>query len=353
VAKFTSKDVARLAGVSQSTVSYVMSGNRPISEGTRKRVLEAIEALTYQPNAGARALASQRTRVIGLMVVPTHAPGLDGVPDAGALPFIETIASSAREHDHDVLLVTADEGSTGLRRLAGRSLCDALVLMDIEAKDERVPVAASLPVPVILIGVPEDPAGLHCVDLDYRLAAQMAVGELAEAGHDRLVLIGYPAELVERDLNYVRRFLDAARETAEHHRLPYELITPVEARRDSAQAAVDRALAGRGDGRLGIVVPNLSGFQPILNALQVRGAVPGRDVSIVALCTDVVAEQAEPPLTNVSVEPRDVSLRAMDTLFRLLEPTSSGAPPAVDLLPPRLTRRESVLPSRSSFRPSR
>ena len=72
-------------------------------------------------------------------------------------------------HEHDVLLVTADEGSAGLRRLARRSLCDAIVLMDIEAKDERVPVAASLPVPVILIGVPEDPAGLSCVDLDHRL----------------------------------------------------------------------------------------------------------------------------------------------------------------------------------------
>ena len=46
MAKFTSKDVARLAGVSQSTVSYVMSGTRPISDATRKRVLDAIEALT-------------------------------------------------------------------------------------------------------------------------------------------------------------------------------------------------------------------------------------------------------------------------------------------------------------------
>jgi DNA-binding LacI/PurR family transcriptional regulator len=353
VAKFTSKDVARLAGVSQSTVSYVMSGSRPISEATRKRVLEAIEALTYQPNAGARALASQRTRVIGLMVVPVHGPGLDGVPDAGALPFIETIASSAREHDHDVLLVTADEGSAGLRRLAGRSLCDALVLMDIEARDERVPVAASLPVPVILIGVPEDPAGLRCVDLDHQLAARMAVDELAETGHDRLVFIGYPAELVERDLNYVRRFLDAAAETAALHGLPYKLISPVEPRRDSAHAAVDRALAGHAEDRLGIIVPNSSALPLILNALQVRGVVPGRDVSVVALCPDVVAEQAEPPLTNVSIEPRDVSLRAMETLFRLLEPSSAGAPPAVDLLPPRLTKRESVMPSPSSSRPRR
>jgi DNA-binding LacI/PurR family transcriptional regulator len=160
-----------------------------------------------------------------------------------------------------------------------------------------------------------------------------------------LVFMGYPAAVVERDVNYVRRFLDAACETADKHGLPYELISPVEPRRDSAQAAVDRALAGGAEGRLGIVVPNSSALQLILNALRVRGVVPGRDVSLVALCTDVVAEQADPPLTNLSIEPRDVSLRAMETLFRLLEPSSAGAPPAVDLVPPRLTTRESVMPS--------
>src|SRR3954452_21456189 len=53
VVTFTSKDVARLAGVSQSTVSYVMTGKRPISESTRQRVLAAIEELTYEPNQGA------------------------------------------------------------------------------------------------------------------------------------------------------------------------------------------------------------------------------------------------------------------------------------------------------------
>ena len=64
----TSRDVARLAGVPQSTVSYVMSGRRSISPETRRRVEEAIETLGFQPNAGARALASQRSQVIGLVV---------------------------------------------------------------------------------------------------------------------------------------------------------------------------------------------------------------------------------------------------------------------------------------------
>jgi DNA-binding LacI/PurR family transcriptional regulator len=338
--KFTSKDVARVAGVSQSTVSYVLTGKRPISEETRRRVLDAIERLTYEPNAGARALASQRTSVIGL-VVPFHA----GSDPPGVLPFIETIANSARARDHDVLLVTSDEGSAGLRRLAGRSLCDAIVLMDIEAHDERIPVAASLRVPVVLVGVPEDPAGLHCVDLDFPMAARLAVDELAETGHDRLAFIGHAADDVERDLNYVRRFMDPARTVAEGHGLPYELIAPVEPTRAGAQAAVEHALASRGDDRLGLVVPNSAVLQPLLNALNARGVAPGRDVSVVGLCTDVAAGESEPPVTNVSAEPRDVSRRAMQTLFRLLEPTVAGPPPAIELIPPRLTRRSTVMPA--------
>ena len=63
----TSRDVAALAGVSQSTVSYVMSGTRSISPQTRKRVEAAMTELGYHPTANARALASNRANVIGLI----------------------------------------------------------------------------------------------------------------------------------------------------------------------------------------------------------------------------------------------------------------------------------------------
>src|SRR3982751_6029339 len=183
---FTSKDVARVAGVSQSTVSYVMSGKRPMAQ------------LTYQPHAGARALAGRRTKVVGLV-----APFDVTVGMAGLLPFIETIAISVRAKDHEVLLVTADEGSAGLRRLAGRTLCDAIVMMDILAQDERVPVAASLPIPVVLVGVPDDPAGLFCVDLDFEAAARMAIDELVGTGHDEGIVVGFPSLMMQRGINYV------------------------------------------------------------------------------------------------------------------------------------------------------
>jgi DNA-binding LacI/PurR family transcriptional regulator len=335
----TSRDVARVAGVSQSTVSYVMSGRRSISAETRKRVLDAIEQLTYQPNAGARALASQRTQVIGLVV--RFRPGAD---TTGLLPFIETIAGCARAEDHDVLLVTADEGSAGLTRLAGRSLCDAIVMMDIEAEDARIPVAATLRIPVILIGVPDDSAGLHCVDVDFAQAGQLAVDELAVSGHDRIVVIGHVPDVVERDVNFVRRFQRGAVAAAEAHGIGIELVSPVPLDRAGIEDAVREALERGGD-RPGLVIPNSPAVQPVLQALLDRGLVPGRDVSLVGLCTDAAAEATTPAVTNVSLEPRDVSRRAMEILFRLLDRGGDRPTQLVELIPPRLTRRETTLPA--------
>ena len=338
----TSRDVARVAGVSQSTVSYVMSGRRSISPETRRRVEAAIEQLTYQPNAGARALASQRTQVIGL-VVP-FAPGAD---PTGLLPFIETIASCARAADYDVLLVTADEGSAGLTRLAGRRLCDAIVMMDIGAQDARIPVAASLDIPVLLIGVPDDSCGLYCVDVDFEHAGRLAVTELAGVGHDRAVLIGYAPEVVERDINFVRRFQNGAAAAASEHGIRLDVVSPVDPGRSGAEEAVRQALELGGE-RPGLVVPNSQAVRAVVQALADRGLVPGRDLSLVALCTDSAAEDGSPALTNVSLEPRDVSRRAMQALFRLLDRSTEAAEPPtelVELVTPRLTRRETTLPA--------
>jgi DNA-binding LacI/PurR family transcriptional regulator len=337
---FTSKDVARVAGVSQSTVSYVMSGKRPISQRTRERVLAAMEQLTYQPHAGARALAGRRTKVVGLV-----APFDVTVGMAGLLPFIETIAVSVRARDHEVLLVTADEGSAGLRRLAGRALCDAIVMMDILAQDERVPVAASLPIPVVLVGVPDDPSGLFCVDLDFEAAARMAIDELAGTGHEEVIVVGFPSLMVQRGINYIGRFLRAARNQAEARALPLTVLEPLESGGVAAAQAIERILATGDRRRLGLLVPHSPVIGSLLHALRERDIVPGRDISFIGLSTDHQAEHSHPPYTNLSEEPRDVSRRAVETLFWLLDPTPGIDHPAIDLVAPRLVRRGTVMPA--------
>ncbi|MFD0516557.1 substrate-binding domain-containing protein [Paractinoplanes durhamensis] len=208
--------------------------------------------------------------------------------------------------------------------------------MDILEHDERVPVAAELGVPVVLVGVPADPAGLHCVDLDFEEAARLAVDELAGTHHDEIIVVNWRAGVSERRANFAVRFLRSAHRQAEARGIPLTVVEPADGR---YEPPVDRILAGHAGGRLGLVVPNGAMVVPLMHALRRHDVVPGVHISVIGVSPDREAGE----YTNVSEEPRDVSRTAMDTLFRLLDPVPGPEIPAIQLLAPRLTRRGTVM----------
>lgn len=327
----TSKDVAALAGVSQSTVSYVMTGKRTISEETKKKVHAAMAQLQFQPNAGARALASRRTSIIGLVVKFVATTDM-----AGVLPFIETITASARENDYDVVLITTDEGSAGLQRLASRALVDAVILMDIRANDDRMAVAADLGIPVILIGVPLDAHGLDAIDIDFVAAGALAVRELALTGHRNVIVIGEPPEVADEHYRFIEGFDEGATAEGRERGLSVRVERPSRPGWPGIEEIGPLLLAARDDA-LGIVARTPQAVSWVLQLLLLEGLVPGKDVSVVALCTDAMAESFWIPVTNVSPEPRRISRLAMQTAFARLDNDSS--PGRTQLVEPRLTRR--------------
>ncbi|MFE5293742.1 LacI family DNA-binding transcriptional regulator [Isoptericola sp. NPDC056618] len=324
----TSADVAREAGVSQSTVSYVMSGKRPISPETRRRVQEAIDRLTYEPHAGARALAGHRTSTVAV-VVPVD-------PDSSVqrlMVFVEEILLAARRRDHDVLLVTADEGPAGLRRVAGRSLCDALVVMGVGTDDDRVDVARELPLPVVFIGIPDDAEGLDCLDFDFEAAGGLLVAELADLGHRTVDVLGWGPDVTAQGINFVPRFERGARATAAERGVELRWHGPA-GEPDVGRVVDDVLASGEGPGLvLATAIP------ATFRALADRGRRPGRDVDVVGLALDAEAEPHG--LTATSPRPRDVSRRVMERVFALLD---GDAPPGGEreLAPAVLVRRTST-----------
>jgi len=325
----TSHDVARLAGVSQSTVSYVMTGKRSISPETRERVLAAIEQLTYQPNAGARALRGQRTQVIALMVrLGEHADPRDTVP------YIDAVVEAARERDHDVVLVTGDEGPAALTRMAGRRNCDAFVLMDIRAEDDRIATAAGLEQPVVLIGTPADRGGLDAVDYNVPRAAAMLVDELADTGHRHAVLLGENA--LPGEYWFVSAFHDACRTRAAERGLDFAVVDPPRPGWAGVEAAAPRLLADRGD-RLGLIARTPQATERLLLLARFHGLRPGEDVSVVGLCPDAAAEALDPPATGVSTQAREVSRKAVELLFARIDGTAAAS--ALHLVAPGELRR--------------
>ncbi|MBP2479603.1 DNA-binding LacI/PurR family transcriptional regulator [Crossiella equi] len=329
-------DVARHAGVSPSTVSYVLSGKRSISAETARRVEESIRVLGYRPHAGARALASSRAKVFALVI-----PLRSGVYVPVMMQFVGAVLAAARKRDHDVLLLTQEEGAEGLRRVADSALADAFLVMDVQLHDERLPVLRELNRPSVLIGFPAEATGLTCVDLDFAAAGERCVAHLAGLGHRELALIGSPPEVYARGTGFASRVHDGVRAAA--HRFGARVSAyPCPDDPGAAQALVRTVLRER-PGVTGVVVHNESVLDPVLAEFRRAGLRVPQELSVLAICPDELAERAAVPLTSVAVPAEELGEQAVDLLFSKLD----GLPaPSVTLLPPRLIHRASTAAAR-------
>ncbi|WP_409471795.1 LacI family DNA-binding transcriptional regulator [Streptomyces sp. HC307] len=325
-------DVARHAGVSPSTVSYALSGKRPISEETRQRVEASIRALGYRPHAGARALATSRSNVLAL-VVPLRA----GIHVPVVMQFAVSVVTTARGHDHDVLLLTREEGEEGLRRVADTALVDALIVMDVQLADPRLPLLRSLDRPSVLIGFPAEPAGLTCIDLDFKAAGEACVDHLARLGHRVVALVGSPPEVYVRQTAFAQRVVQGFTAAADQGRLASS-VHPCEASPAAARAVAEQLLREQ-PALTGVVVHNEAILEPLIDAFEELGLqVPG-DLSVTAICPDELAESLRVPVTSIALPSGEVGARAVELLVKKL---GGKAVPEATLLAPRMTERGST-----------
>lgn len=179
----TLADIAAKGGVSLSTVSYVLSGKRSISERTRKRVLQAIEDLDYRPNNRARALASGASRALALLLPsPRHRQRTEHHT------FVAGAAQATSESDYSLVLSTSSARSARVAQLVDERRVDGVILMEIEMRDRRVQQLRGDGYSFSVIGHPEDSEGISYVDVDFDHAVRRAVEHLADHGHQRIVL---------------------------------------------------------------------------------------------------------------------------------------------------------------------
>ena len=202
-------DVAQAAGVSRSTASYALSGKRAISADVRRRVEDAVRELGYTPNAGARALATSQTMVIGLL-----AQFLEDEFAPAMLQYMLGVSNTARELGYDILLVTEADGTRALRRITDSRMVDGVVLLNVAERDERLPILRAAGQPGALVGLPADCTGVDVFDLDFEEAGRLMVDHLHRLGHREVALVSQPEHVIERGGAYVWRLQNAAVEAA-------------------------------------------------------------------------------------------------------------------------------------------
>jgi LacI family transcriptional regulator len=190
--------VAKLSGVSVSTVSRVFNGYGDVSAATKERVLETARSLDYAPSAAARTLVKQRSQLIGVVLFTGREH-----PDIGH-PFFQDVLVGLKRgigsRGYDVLLFATEQpgsstdGAHSYLRRARHHRVDGIVLMGVDRDDPEVTKLLEAQIP--LVGVDLDvsgPTATH-VASDNVGGARLAVRHLHKLGHRRIATIAGPQD---------------------------------------------------------------------------------------------------------------------------------------------------------------
>ncbi|MGN6378546.1 MAG: LacI family DNA-binding transcriptional regulator [Gaiellales bacterium] len=201
----TMHDVARRSGVSIATVSNVLHGTAPVADGTRRRVLAAIDELGYRRNEVARSLKRRSTQTLGVVI-----------PDA-LNPFHATVALQVERRAHRdgfAVLVAETENdphteADQVRALVGRRV-DGVIFPAVTAGSAIPSELLDRGVPVVVVSFDAQDPRMGCVRVDEYEAMEHVVGHLTELGHSRVAFAhsGAHEEFVDNRPDAVRAALD-------------------------------------------------------------------------------------------------------------------------------------------------
>jgi DNA-binding LacI/PurR family transcriptional regulator len=315
----TRADVARHAGVSESTVSYVMSGSRPISATTRARVLASMDELHYIPNAIARGLAGRRTGIIAWHV-PVDVHGVS----ATELEYVFAATQEARAGGRHVLLWTNPVRDVeGLVHLVAQGLVDGVVLTEVYEDDLRVDALRAVGVPFVLVGR-SGADDVPSVDADFVQMADLAVEHLAALGHENVVWLSEPSEVV--GYGPAVRLSQALRGSASRRRVEVSSVVCGSGLRQGYDAYVQV----RDLGATAVLGLNELALVGVVQEAQTSGIRVPDDLSVMALGVGKeAAALTSPVLTTVAASGRTMGHRSVC----LLDEVIAGGRPPQELIP--------------------
>jgi DNA-binding LacI/PurR family transcriptional regulator len=317
-------DVARLAGVSHQTVSRVLNNYPHVRPRTRLIVLAAVRELGYQPNTVARALATGRTKTLGVITLAGTLYGPNSKLNA--------IEAAARDEGYIVSIASRQPGgdesvADAVLRMHRLGVAGVIVIAPHAVADERLDDLATV-IPLVLIE-----GGLAVVSVDQTAGGRIATEHLLTLGHPTVWHIAGPENWPE-----------ATERTAGWREALVRAGAPVPAlwRGDWSPAsgyAFGREIAGRAE-ITAVFVANDQMALGLLRALGEHGRRVPDEVSVVGFDDIPEAGYFAPPLTTVRQSFEQVGVRSVRSLIAQIE---SDAPPLDRrIITPELVIRQST-----------
>jgi LacI family transcriptional regulator len=333
----TLEEIARLAGVSRSTVSRVVNGDRRVSDAARHRVQEIIRDHDYHPNAAARSLASRRMRVLGLLITKSVG-GLFIDPFYPILIQGTADACNVADHTLTMLMDTSGDGHA-VDQLYGRVIrgrhVDGIVLACQTVDDPLVPRLQADGIPFVLVGR-HPGAEVSFVDVDSRGAAQGAVAHLLGHGYRKIAMIcGQPHLIasIDRHAGYVTALQEAA-VPPDPSRVVFADFT-----QRGGHRAMQRLLQNGTDFPEAVFAASDALAFGAMAAIQEAGLRVPDDIAVMGFDGLDEGVHAQPPLSTVTQPVAGLGREAVRMLLGLID--NPDGEPVQRFLPTQLTLRGS------------
>ena len=312
--KTTIKDIAKAAGVSQTTVSFVLNDHsKTISEATKIKVRRAVEELNYQPNHAAISLVTRKTKTIGLII-----------PNIGN-PFFAELALSIEEcvskQGYNLILCNTNERYQKdidyLKLLSARRVDGLLIAIsptkDKEEETKIIDTINHLDLPVVAID--RWLTGMNCnrVSIDHRLGAQLATNYLINLGHRQIATITGPLSVYTG-----RRRLTGFKEALEAHSIPVNEKLIIEGDY-SFNSGYQSGLKVLKEHPTAVFVANdMMAFGLLKAAKEMNISIPN-DLSIVGFDNLLMSSLIEPQLTTINQPIDELGEKVCEMLFDLIK----------------------------------
>ncbi len=327
----TINDVARLAGVSASTVSRALSGRIPVDAETKQRVLEAVQQLNYCPNALAKGLKEGKTYTVGLIIPNIRNPIFPAVARG--------VEDVARKHGYTVILCNTDESipveMDYVNKLQKRWV-DGLIFATATSKSSHILQLVKEEFPVVLL-VRKMEMLLDAVVVNNHMAAYNATSLLLRRGCRKIALInGNPEVNVYRER--LEGFIEAHRELG--LAINEKLITQgVSGAREGYNAC--KAILQEGLAFDALFATSDRKAMGSMKALKEKGIRIPEDVKVIGFDDLDTTEMIDPPLTTMSQPTYEMGAKAMERLVKIIN-SKKRLKPLVEELEAQLVIRSTT-----------
>ena len=332
----TSIDVAKLAGVSRTTVSFVLNNipDSNIPESTRQKVFDAAKQLNYHPNASGRRLASGKSKMIGLVRLQSTEQVFN---DAFLLQVLVGIEQAASKWGFHVLLKHIDhEKSDGYSQLITENHVDGIILSGPLQDDPELIKLHDEGVPIILLGQMAN-TNIPFVDVNAVIGSKVAVDHLVACGHKRIAMITNAnldySSAQQRKLGYLNSLTEAKIPVDE------ELIREGDFTPASGYEAMKDLLSLSPIPTAAFIASDVVAIGAI-QAIKQAGLQIPQDIEIIGFDDIPMAEFSDPPLSTIRLPAFDLGRVAGDQLISMILNNTSDIPDI--LLETELILREST-----------